>query len=81
MKNTVGVLFITLGALLLLAGAVNLIATLLNFIAGPSNAYSAYSIGFYVGRGLASALFFLLGWKAFTKGRRRMSGTSMAAKA
>jgi hypothetical protein len=77
MKSAVGVLLILIGALLLLAGAFSLVTTLLGVISGPSN---AYSLGFYLGRGLAAAIFLLLGWKAFSSGRRRMSGGAIASR-
>ena len=77
MKNAVGVLLILVGVLLLLAGAFSLVSTLLGLISGPS---SAYSLGFYLGRGLVGAIFLLLGWKAFGNGRRRVSGGAIVSR-
>jgi hypothetical protein len=77
MKNAVGMLLILVGALLLLAGAFSLVTTFLGLISGPS---SAYSFGFYLGRGLVGAIFLLLGWKAFGSGRRRAAGDAAASR-
>jgi len=77
MKNAGSVLLVLVGVLLLLAGAFDLITTLLGLISGPG---SAYSFGFFLGRGLVGAVFLLLGWKAFASGQQRLSGGAAASK-
>jgi len=77
MKNVFGVLLILVGALLFLAGAFSLITTVISLM---SSSVTAYSVGFYLGRGLVGVVLLLLGWSAFRGGRRRISGATIASR-
>lgn len=77
MKNVFGILLILIGVLLFLAGALSLITTIISI---TSSSVSAYSAGFYLGRGLVGVVLILLGWSAFRRGRRRISGATVASR-
>jgi uncharacterized membrane protein len=72
-RKVTGVLLLIVGALLILWGGFSVVTTLIGLFSVSS---SAYSLGYFLGRGLVGAILLLLGWKAFQSGRRRMSGNA-----